>query len=226
MKKLRVLITIVILVFCLLVTACSNNSNVEQNNDKNNTNSQNQINSQNKEEQKETQKEEKKINEEYDVAEEIKGIIEDTRLNGIETLNEIDKVANIDFSDLKGVTYEHIEEIAEKEITEVWLIKMSDFNQYNKIVEKLNESLEDLKTKYSDNKFITAILNSKDNIRIQEKEGIVMAVFAPDAGALISGIERSFNKETEIPVSEESGDMISGEAFEENTGLQSGEIIE
>ena len=207
---------------CLLVTGCNNNNEVVQNNGGNNN--QNVQNNQVQSEQN-TQKEEKKINEEYDVRAEIDGIIENTRLCTIENLEEKEEVSKIDFSDLKGVTYEHIEEITENEITEVWLVKMSNFNQYDKIVSKLNNSLEELKTKYKDNKYITSILSSKDNIRIQEKEGIVMAVFAPDAGALISGIEQSFVEE-ELPIVEENSGDESGEVIEEPANTESGEVVE
>lgn len=209
---------------CMLFTGCNNDNKNFQNNTGNNMNNQSNQ-SQGKQNTQNQQKEEKKINEEYDVSTEIKEVIENTRLSSIENI-ENEKVAKIDFSDLKGVTYEHIEEITENEITEVWLIKMSNFNQYDKIVKKINNCLEDLKGKYSDNKFITSILSSKDNIRIQEKEGIVMAAIAPDAGALLSGMEQTLVEEPIEPEIEEITNNESGEVIEEVTNNESGEIIE
>ena len=213
MKKTGRMI-IMVLSICAAFTACQNNGEIIENNNQSQeiNNAQNQQNS--------LQKEENRIREDYDVKEEMTGVIERTRLQTSNILGDEEKVSKIDFSDLQGVTYEHVEEITENEITEVWLVKMSNINQKEKIINKIKQSLEELKTKFADNKRIIAILENEDNIIIKEKEGIVIAAFAADAGAIVSGVEHSFTEPPKIIIEEEMKENvteknISGENLEE-----------
>ena len=135
------------------------------------------------------------INENYDVDEGLKEATEMTRLNQIENSTTADN--KIDFSDLPGVTYEYTGEVLENELTEVWIIKMSDNNQYKSIIAKIRARVEALKEEYKDNNAISHLLNDNDNIVIKQSNGVVIAVFAGDAGAIASGIEQTTYEKTE-----------------------------
>lgn len=147
---------------------------------------------QNQEDKQEVAEPEIIVNDYYEVDDGMKIVLRDTNLAKNDKPDTVIE-DGIDFSDLTGVTYEHIGSIEKNNITDAWLIKLGDGKQYNEVVKRIREYLQNLKQKYKDNAEITSILSSEDNIKISQKEGIVMAVFAPDAGAIIGGMEDSLS---------------------------------
>ena len=157
------------------------------------------------------------VNEKYDVSEGRKNTINNTRLNGTDVVTA--KEGKIDFSDLPGVTYEYIGEDREESFTEVWIVKLSEVSQYDKIVNKLKNRLEELKEQYKDDPAATSILNDKDNIKIEYSNGVVIAVFAPDAGALISEAKMTTYDLPSLP-EEDNSQSTEGQARADGATVQ------
>ena len=172
------------------------------------------------------------INEIFDVSKGMEDIMENTRLREYKDPNfsgDMDTagVLKIDFSDLKGATYQQLGEINEDTLTGVWFVKMGDRNQYNTIVKRINDKLKELKNKYKNEPKLNFVLNDPDNFVVTEKEGIVIGVIASDAGAIASGVETAiYNQNMKVEEAKREKEMKEIEKSMPAPAPTSGELAD
>ncbi len=129
------------------------------------------------------------IKESYDVEKGMEKAIFSTTLGDIQESGETNSGDDgIDFSDLPGVTYQKRGDFHEGSTTEAWVIKLGEPSQYETVLARVEDRVDELKRTYASDKKLSAIVGNKDNVVIRQREGIVIAVIAPDAQAIASSL--------------------------------------
>ncbi len=136
-------------------------------------------------------------NDYYDLDKGLEMAFQDTNL-GIpleEEINytQIDESVNLD--GIENVSSASVGRYNDETFTVASIIKVGTKDEEDIVLARIDDFVNELKQKYSDNKIAMNILNNKDNIKIYNKEGIILLVIAPDASAIMGGLQATILKQ-------------------------------